>query len=107
MVDILLYAYLFYLGFALSISVYRLWLNGKLNIYNKVLFAPVLLIFIVLDFILNYSVFLIMGWPPKRCHTISDRLAVYRLTNRGYKTAFANFICEKLLNTVDPTGNHC
>lgn len=109
MLDILLFIYLFYLGFALAVSVYRQWLKGALNPLNKVLFAPVLITFIVLDVVLNYTIFLVLLGPaPPKCYTISTRLAEYRKVQDGsWNDWIANFICEKLLNTVDPIGKHC
>lgn len=72
------------------------------------MFAPLLLIFIVLDVVANYTLFIaLMGLPPKNCHTITDRFTVYNSGRHGWKTKVASLMCEKLLDTVDPTGNHC
>jgi hypothetical protein len=100
----------FYMGFALSISVYRQWLKGTLNLLNKVMFAPVLVCFYLLDVVLNWSVLLLVfGAPPPGCRTISERLHFY--VSHPFCTTFqmdcAQFICDKLLNPIDPTGNHC
>ena len=103
----LLFTYVFYLGFALSVSIYRQWVKGNLNTLNKILFAPILIIFIVLDFLINILLILVMGFPPKGTYTISTRFETYRKGNYGIKTSIATFVCEKLLNTVDPTGQHC
>ena len=107
MLEALLFVYLFYLGFALSVSIYRQWVKGTLNLLNKVLFAPVLVIFIFLDFLINVLLIFIMGFPPKNTYTISSRFETYRKQNYGWKSSVATLVCEKLLNTVDPTGQHC
>ena len=105
---IILHAYAFYLGFALSISIYRLWEQGKLNLLNKILFAPVLIVFAALDVLLNYTLFvLLFGLPKGKDYTISHRFETYRLTETGYKRVIADFTCEKLLSTIDPSGKHC
>ena len=106
---IILAIYLFYIGFAVAISVYRQWLKGTLNLWNKVLFAPVLISFFFLDVFVNYTVLLVLGWPPQGCHTISERLAEYHTTSNAsdFQKAVATFVCEKLLNPIDPTGAHC
>jgi len=107
---IIIFAYLFYIGFAAAIGVYRRWLMGALNILNILLFAPVLIAFALTDVVLNYTVFLLlMGIPPDRCYTISARLGFYHLNPRctEYQRAVAGFICEKLLNPIDPSGSHC
>ena len=107
-VAIILHAYAFYLGFALSISVYRLWEQGKLNLLNKILFAPVLIVFAALDVLLNYTLLvLVFGLPRGKDYTISARFETYRNTETGYKRAIADFTCEKLLSTIGPTGKHC
>ena len=107
MIETLLFTYLFYLGFALSVSIYRQWIKGTLNVLNKILFAPVLIIFIFLDFLINILLILVMGVPPKGGYTISSRFELYRKQNYGWKSSVATLVCEKLLNTVDPTGQHC
>ena len=100
--------YLFYIGFAVSISVYRQWLKGTLNLLNKVLFAPILLGFATLDVALNFTVFLLlMGPPPTQCYTISARLAWYHQYCTDWRHSVAVFVCDELLNPIDPAGGHC
>lgn len=105
---VILSLYIFYIGFALSVSIYRLWVKGTLNVFNKLVFAPILIIFIILDVIINCTILLlIMGFSPNHTFTITDRFYEYRHGNYGWKSKVAIFVCDKLLNTVDPTGNHC
>lgn len=113
---LILALWIFYMGFAAAISVYRLWLQGKLNLLNKVLYAPLLFSFFVLDVCLNYTVLLVMGLPPEHCWTMSDRFQVYHLdmnldgtpyTASSLQKDVGTFICVKMLNPIDPTGNHC
>ena len=108
MIYTLLTLYAFYVGFALSVSIYRQWVKGTLNAFNKLIFAPILITFIIIDILINYTILiLLMGFPPKSSHTISDRFYIYHHGRYGWKTTVATITCEKLLNTVDPTGNHC
>ena len=104
---IFLYALIFYWAFAAAISVYRLWLKGALNAWNEVAFIPLLFCFALLDVILNYTVFMVMGLPPTHCYTISARLEYYHKNYSGWRSPFASWVCEKLLNTLDPSGSHC
>ena len=98
----------FYYGFALCIGVYRRWVQGSLNVWNKVAFCLPILVFATLDVVLNYTVVsIVMGLPPKGDYSISDRFETYHKTDEGWKTTVATFVCEKLLNPIDPTGNHC
>lgn len=108
MIYTLLTLYAFYIGFALSVSVYRQWCKGTLNTFNKLIFAPILILFIIADIVINYTVLLVsMGMPPPNNYTISDRFYTYHHGDYGWKTTVATVTCEKLLNTIDPTGQHC
>jgi hypothetical protein len=100
----------FYAGFALSISVYRLWIKGTLNLLNKLCFAPVLITFALIDVLLNYTVLrLAFGPTPPKCYTISARFEYYHKVSAPSQFAkiVATFTCEQLLNTIDPSGDHC
>ena len=105
----ILLVWAFYVGFAVSISVYRQWLKGVLHPINKVLFSPVLVGFFSIDVVLNYTVLLVLGWPPAGDYTISARLATYHTTDKAseFQKVFATFVCEQLLNPIDPSGTHC
>lgn len=106
---IVLYAYAFYLAFALCISVYRLWLGGRLNLLNKLLFAPVIIAFCALDVAINWTVLILIWGRPPKGYSISERFEVYHKaaapTPRA--KAIATWTCVVLLNTIDPTGDHC
>jgi hypothetical protein len=70
----------------------------------------VLLWFGLLDIILNYTVVATaFGLPPEGAYTISTRFEKYRAPDfpDGIRKSVATFVCEKLLNTVDPSGSHC
>ena len=104
---ILLSIYLFYVGFAVSISIYRQFLKGSLNLINIVAFFPILTAFATIDVVLNYTLFLVLGWPPSHCYTISARLGWYHQYCTDWRHDMAVFVCEKLLNPIDPSGSHC
>lgn len=107
MIHALLFIYLFYLGFALSVSIYRLWQKGTLNVFNKIIFAPVLIVFGSLDVLLNFLLSPVFGIPTKERLFLTDSLNKYHNGNSKILKPVATFVCEKLLNTVDPTGQHC
>ena len=102
----LLFALTCWYAFAMCISVYRRWVDGKLSPFNKAVFLLPVLFFVVLDVIGNYTVFLVFGFPPKGAHTISQRLAIYRVKETGPKQFVAVTLCD-LLSELDPTGAHC
>jgi len=112
----LLGIWFFYLQFAAAISVYRLWLKGKLNLWNECAYLPLLAAFFLIDVVLNWTVLLIIGAPPRGCTTMSDRFQVYHtglnLDGTPYQADqlqkdVGTWICEKLLNPIDPSGQHC
>ena len=103
---ILAFALLCWYAFAMCVSVYRKWVDGKLSPFNKAVFMLPLLLFMALDVLGNYTLFMVMGWPPAGAHTISQRLAVYRTGETGFKQFVAVTLCD-LLSELDPTGAHC
>ena len=100
----------FYVMFAACILVYRQYLKGTLNNWNIALFAPSLISFYFVDYVFNNTILaLIWGRSPNGTKTISERFEVYHNGDAPSQFAkdVATFTCEKLLNTVDPSGNHC
>lgn len=93
-------------AFAMCVSVYRRWVDGKLSPFNKAVFLLPILFFVVLDVIGNYTLFMVFGFPPKGAYTISQRMAVYAKNETGFKQSFAATLCD-LLSELDPTGQHC
>lgn len=93
-------------AFAMCVSVYRRWVDGKLSPFNKAVFLLPMLFFVVLDVIGNYTLFMVFGMPPKGAHTISQRMAIYRVKETGFKQFVAATLCD-LLSELDPTGAHC
>lgn len=103
----LFHLYAFYLLAALAIGIYRQWVDGKLSLYNKLVFAPILIIFTAVDIFLNYTLLvLIFGLPEKNDYTISARFKTYRTSEYSYKRYIANFVCDRL-SEIDPSGRHC
>lgn len=102
----LLFALTCWYAFAMCVSVYRRWVDGKLSPFNKAVFLLPVLFFVVLDVIGNYTLFMVFGMPPKGAHTISQRLAIYRVKETGPKQFVAVTLCD-LLSELDPTGAHC
>lgn len=100
------FALLCWYAFAMCVSVYRLWVDGKLSPFNKAVFLLPMLFFVVLDVIGNYTVFMVFGFPPRGAHTISQRMAHYSKHETGFKQTVAIVLCD-LMSELDPTGAHC
>jgi hypothetical protein len=106
--NLLLDLLIYYYAFAACIVAYRRYQQKALNTLNIIFFFPAILVFGVIDVAINWTVlFLIMGKSPNNLLTISDRFQFYHNNASGWKTTVATFVCEKLLNPIDPTGNHC
>jgi len=106
----LLATWQFYIMFAACICAYRQHERGRLNTLNVVLFAPALIPFYITDVFLNWTLFnLMFGKTPEGTVTISDRFKYYREVKAPNKTSLvvANFLCDEILNRVDPSDNHC
>ena len=100
----------YYIAFAACICAYRQHEKKKLNTLNIVLFAPALIPFYLVDLAINWTVLnLAFGYPPEGTKSISERFEYYRKVKAPTITAkqVADFTCEKLLNTIDPSDNHC
>ena len=100
----------YYLTAVFCIVVYRAWLKEQLNIWNKVLFAPVIIPFYLSDVLFNFTLLnLAFGMTPAGTKSMSERFEYYRKVKSPsiFAKQVADFVCDKLLNTVDPTGNHC
>lgn len=106
MIELIALALLCWYAFAMCVSVYRQWVSGKLSPFNKAIFLLPIVFFVVLDVIGNYTLFMVFGWPPKGAHTISQRMAVYRRGDPGFRQVVAVTLCD-LLSELDPTGAHC
>ena len=100
------FALLCWYAFAMCVSVYRRWVDGKLSPFNKAVFLLPMVFFALLDVAGNYTLFMVFGFPPKGAHTISQRLAIYRVKETGPKQFVAVTLCD-LLSELDPTGAHC
>lgn len=59
-----------------------------------------------ITFTFDCFLFMVFGFPPKGAHTISQRLAIYRVKETGFKQFVAVTLCD-LLSELDPTGAHC
>ena len=100
------FALICWYAFAMCVSVYRKWVDGKLSLFNKIVFILPVLFFVILDVIGNYTLFMVFGMPPYGAHTITQRMAHYVKHETGFKQTVAVTLCD-LMSELDPTGAHC
>jgi uncharacterized membrane protein len=106
MIELFLIFLISWYAFAMSVSVYRQWLLGKLSLFNKLVFLIPLLSFVILDILCNYTIMLVFGFPPKGCYTISSRLEYYSNNSDGIRQKLSIVVC-KALSELDASGRHC
>jgi hypothetical protein len=87
-------------------ALYRAHLNKSLTKLGYVLGLPLLLVGLVIDFIMNVTVFAVLFLELPREWLVTDRLQRH-MRHSGWRFRLAKFICEHLLNFADPTGSHC
>jgi glucan phosphoethanolaminetransferase (alkaline phosphatase superfamily) len=106
-VALLVYASLlvFYVLYIAAINIYRDWdsLAGWVQIVS---FAP-LVVMIIVDMLMNFTLFSILFFDPPDEATVTQRLARYRAGPDSWRKKVAETICEQALNPFDPTRRHC
>lgn len=103
---VIIYLYAFWMFYLAVMSLYRAHLNKTLTRSGYVLGAPVILLGLLLDVIMNFSVFIILFAEIPKELLVTKRLQRH-IKGTGKRQIIAKLICEQLLNFADPTGNHC
>jgi len=101
--------FLFWWWATSAVEAYTEWQKGNLNLFNKIMHAPDIALFGLMDVVLNYTVFCVFGLPPPSCFTISDRMEYYRVHAKDTQATalkVADFICNAL-NQLVVGGHHC
>ena len=80
--------------------------KGSLDKFQKIVFAPIVLIGLVLDVLFRWTVgaIVLLDISPNALFTSVLQRHVRKDTWRG---KVARFICSKLLDEFDPSGRHC
>lgn len=98
--------YAFWVLYLAIMALYRAHLNKSLTKLGYALGAPLLLVGLLLDVVMNITVFSVAFVEIPRELLVTKRLQRH-LKQTGWRFKLAKFICEELLNFADPTGNHC
>jgi hypothetical protein len=100
------YLWVFYGMYSLVMGFYRAYLSGKMPTAAKILALPYLLIGGVMDVLANMTLatIILAEWPHE--WLVTTRLS--RLENdTAWRGDVARWVCENLLDPLDPTGEHC
>lgn len=98
--------YAFWMLYLAVMALYRAHLQKALTKIGYVLGLPLLLVGLLVDFVMNITVFSVLFLELPREWLVTGRLQRH-IKQSGWRYSLAKFICEHLLNFADPTGNHC
>lgn len=100
------YLWAFWGLYVLVMGIYRAKLAGRLTSLHMVLGAPYVLIGYFVDVFANCTIAWIFFWERPRELLVTTRLKRY-VEQTGWRRKVAVWICDRLLDIYDPTGNHC
>lgn len=94
--------------YALVMGVYRAHLRGRLSRAALWVYGPWLVLGFVIDVLAQYTAatLIFAELPRPREHLVTQRLSRLEDTP-GWRGDLARWICTKLLDPLDPTGEHC
>jgi hypothetical protein len=97
----------FYAFYLACMTLVRAYQEDKLTISMKILGYPILLCGVVIDFLMNITIFSVIFLQFPSQFLVTSRLKRNLKVGQGWRYKLAKFICEQLLNNVDPSHNHC
>lgn len=104
---LLAYLYFFWTLYVLVMGFYRAHLNNRLTRFTKILSGPWVIVGVIFDASANIFIATFVFMELPREWLVTTRLTRYQTYPKGYKKKLAEYICDKLLDPFDPTGNHC
>ena len=107
LLSMLAYLYAFWCAYVLVMGIYRAHLADRLVGLNKVMALPVVAVAYAMDVAANWIIapLVFLDWPREAL--VTSRLIRYKRDDLGWRGRLAGFICERLLDVFDPTGDHC
>ena len=96
---------LLWLGYITVMAGLREW--NRLHWFAKLNLLPLAPLFLLLDVAMNITIGSLLFLEVPRWWTLSERLHYHAISNHGWKTYLAAWLCRNLLNPFDPDGHHC
>lgn len=95
--------------YALYLAAINLWDNrNETSKWVLIAASPVLIAMILIDFLMQVTIFTVVFMDLPRETMVTYRLRRYREQKEAdWRTSMANHICTKALNPFDPTKHHC
>jgi len=101
------YLYAFWCAYVLVMGIYRAHLAKRLVGLNKVLALPVVVLGYAMDVVANWIIAPLVFLDFPREALVTSRLIRYKREDHGWRYQLATWICDELLDPLDPTGDHC
>lgn len=96
----------FYALYALVMGVYRAHLAQRLSRVAYALLAPFVALGFVVDVLTNITIATVLFAEPPHELLLTTRLQRY-VGGSGWRKAVATWVCDTLLDPLDPRGEHC
>lgn len=101
-----LYLWAFFGLYVLVMGLYRAYLKGDMPWPIKVLGAPFLILGLAVDAFANVFIASFVLAEAPREWLVTTRLS--RLEHEhGWRGDIARWVCDSILDPLDPTGEHC
>jgi hypothetical protein len=103
----LLYLWIFWGFYVLIMGLYRAYLTGRLSLLSKILGAPFFIVGYLMDVLCQMTIasLLFMELPAELL--VTTRLTRHLRDGSGWRYDFASWVCQHLLDPLDPSGKHC
>jgi len=105
-VILIVWLWCFYALYALVMGVYRAHLAQRLSLVAYALLAPFVLLGFVVDVLTNITIATLAFAEPPRELLLTTRLQRY-ISGTGWRRTVAAWVCDTLLDPLDPRGEHC
>lgn len=104
---VIAFLWAFWAMYVLVMGIYRAHLAHRLVGLNRVMALPVVAVGYAMDVAANWIIAPLVFLDRPREALVTSRLIRYKRDGSGWRYRVANFICERLLDVFDPTGDHC
>ena len=105
-VYLLAYLWFFWYAFVLVMGLYRAHLDKRLTYLTYALAAPAVLVGALMDVFANMLIATLIFWEKPSEWLVTQRLTRLKRYN-DWRGSVARYVCNNLLDPIDPTGGHC
>ena len=93
--------------YVLVMGLYRAKLQGRLTTEAYIMGWPYYALGYVVDIVANLTIFTLIMLELPRETLVTSRLKRHMKTGAGWRYEVAKYICDNLLDPLDPHGDHC